>query len=239
MHDRPSDQHQEHGREHDRAAGAAAPGAGAPGAEAPGVGRRRVLGLALGAGLVPALAPAALATPSADRTGTRPHPLTDDPEPPSVALGRRVAAVATAQLGVPYAWGGGDRLGPSLGFCDEENGYLDGVCLGETTVGFDCSGLSLYCWYLASRGTVELGHYTVAQFNRSAPVDRDRLAPGDLLFFSRPNAPLHHVGIHVGDGAMIHAERTGTLVARVEHVLDVPRWAGEFAGARRPAPPTA
>ncbi|MFE6051867.1 C40 family peptidase [Kitasatospora sp. NPDC056446] len=196
-----------------------------------GLGRRRVLGLALGAGLVPALAPAAPATAAVPAAGPA--------SPTAAALGRRVAAVAAAQIGVPYAWGGGDRLGAGLGFCDEENGYLDGVCLGETTVGFDCSGLSLYCWYRASHGTVELGHYTVAQFNRSAPVERDALAPGDLLFFSRPDAPLHHVGIHVGDGAMIHAERTGTLVARVDHVLDIPRWAGEFAGARRPGAPTA
>ncbi|MFI9364993.1 C40 family peptidase [Kitasatospora sp. NPDC053057] len=192
-----------------------------------GVGRRRMLGLALGAGLAPALAPAAQPAHAAP------------PSEPAAALGLRVAAVAAAQIGVPYAWGGGDRLGPGLGFCDADNGYLNGVCLGESTVGFDCSGLSLYCWYRASHGTVELGHYTVAQFNRSAPVERDALAPGDLLFFSRPDAPLHHVGIYAGDGAMIHAERTGTLVARVEKVLDLPRWAGEFAGARRPTPPAA
>ncbi|MER7668128.1 C40 family peptidase [Kitasatospora sp. NPDC096128] len=196
------------------------------------VGRRSVLGLALGAGLAPALATAAQpanAAPASAPTGPAP---TD----PAAALGRRVAAVAEAQIGIPYAWGGGDRLGPGLGFCDEENGYLNGVCLGESTVGFDCSGLSLYCWYRASQGTVELAHYTVAQFHRSAPVERDALAPGDLLFFSRTDAPLHHVGIYAGDGAMIHAERTGTLIARVEKVLDVPRWAGEFAGGRRPGP---
>ncbi|MFE4397743.1 MULTISPECIES: C40 family peptidase [Streptomycetaceae] len=199
--------------------------------QASGVRRRRMLGLALGAGLVPALGPAAqAASDTPPETGG---------SLPAAALGRRVAAVAASQLGVPYAWGGGDRLGASLGFCDEDNGWLNGVCMGEKTVGFDCSGLSLYCWYRASHGTVELGHYTVAQFNLSAPVERDALAPGDLLFFSRPDAPLHHVGIHVGEGAMIHAERTGTLVARVENVLDVPRWAGEFAGARRPGQPTA
>ncbi|MFJ9447630.1 C40 family peptidase [Kitasatospora sp. NPDC101235] len=197
--------------------------------QAAGVLRRRMLGLALGAGLVPALGAAAQAAPDASPE-TAP-PLSAE------ALGSRVAAVAASQLGVPYAWGGGDRLGASRGFCDEQNGWLDGVCLGEKTVGFDCSGLSLYCWYRASQGTVELGHYTVAQFRLSAPVERDALAPGDLLFFSRPDAPLHHVGIHVGAGAMIHAERTGTLVARVENVLDVPRWAGEFAGARRPGQP--
>ncbi|MFE5586510.1 C40 family peptidase [Kitasatospora sp. NPDC056531] len=197
-------------------------------AQASGIGRRRMLGLALGAGLVPTLTPAAEAAARAT-----------PPSEPVAALGQRVVAVAEAQIGIPYAWGGGDRLGPSLGFCDDENGYLNGKCLGETTIGFDCSGLSLYCWYRASHGTVELGHYTVAQFHLGAPVERDALAPGDLLFFSRPGAPLHHVGIYAGDGAMIHAERTGTLIARVEHVLDVPRWASEFAGARRPGPPSA
>ncbi|MFI2608254.1 C40 family peptidase [Kitasatospora sp. NPDC018619] len=200
-----------------------------------GVRRRRMLGLALGAGLVPALGPAAQAASEAVSEA----PPVSAPSLSAAALGRRVAAVAASQLGVPYAWGGGDRLGASLGFCDEDNGWSNGVCMGEKTVGFDCSGLSLYCWYRASHGTVELGHYTVAQFNLSAPVARDALAPGDLLFFSRPDAPLHHVGIHVGEGAMIHAERTGTLVARVENVLDVPRWAGEFAGARRPGQPAA
>ncbi|WP_369185622.1 C40 family peptidase [Streptomyces sp. Y1] len=201
----------------------------------PGLGRRRLFGLALGAGLVPAVA----APARADSSGPRPGPGPGLPATAgAAALGRRVAAVAASQLGVPYAWGGGDRLGPSLGFCDDENGYLNGKCLGETTVGFDCSGLALHCWYRASHGTVELGHYTVAQYHRAAPVERDALAPGDLLFFSRPDAPLHHVGIFVGDGAMIHAERTGTLVARVERVLEVPRWAGEFAGARRPGAAT-
>ncbi|MGA5821979.1 C40 family peptidase [Kitasatospora sp. NPDC094028] len=203
------------------------------------VGRRRLFGLALGAGLAPALAAPAVAAPAvaaparAESSGTGPGPAIP-PTTDAAALGHRVAAVAAAQLGVPYAWGGGDRLGASLGFCDDENGYLDGKCLGETTVGFDCSGLALHCWYRASHGTVELGHYTVAQYHLSAPVERAALAPGDLLFFSRPDAPLHHVGIFVGDGAMIHAERTGTLVARVDRVLEVPRWAGEFAGARRP-----
>ncbi|MEE1821451.1 NlpC/P60 family protein [Streptomyces sp. BE20] len=199
----------------------------------PELGRRRVLGLALGAGVAPALG---AGTASAAAPPARPAPVRPRADSPEQALGRRVATVATAQIGVPYAWGGGDRLGPTLGFCDEENGYLDGRCLGESTVGFDCSGLALYCWYRASGGAVELAHYTVAQYHRSAPVARADLLPGDLLFFSRPGAPLHHVGLWADDGAMIHAERTGTLIARVEGVLDLPRWAGEFAGARRPLP---
>ncbi|MFE7532420.1 hypothetical protein ACFU7Y_43010, partial [Kitasatospora sp. NPDC057542] len=80
--------------------------------QAAGVRRRRMLGLALGAGLVPALGAAAQAA-SHTSPETAP-PLSAE------ALGGRVAAVAAGQLGVPYAWGGGDRLGASLGFCDEQ-----------------------------------------------------------------------------------------------------------------------
>ncbi|GAA2828755.1 NlpC/P60 family protein [Kitasatospora sp. CM 4170] len=208
------------------------------------VGRRRLLGfglagLALGAGATPALGatPASAATPSTPGAPGAPAPDTPAPAPEAVAAwGRQAATVAAAQIGVPYAWGGGDRLGASIGFCDEENGYLNGQCLGENTVGFDCSGLALFCWYRASGGAVDLAHYTVAQYHRSAPVAARDLLPGDLLFFSRPDAPLHHVGVYAGGGAMIHAERTGTLVARLSDVLDDPRWAPEFAGGRRPLP---
>ncbi|MFD0277601.1 C40 family peptidase [Kitasatospora sp. NPDC127111] len=200
------------------------------------VGRRRLLGLALAAGAGPALAAGTASAAPAPSPAPAPVRATGRRSGGPAAWGLAAAEVAAEQLGVPYAWGGGDRLGPGLGFCDEENGYLDGQCLGESTVGFDCSGLSLYCWYRASGGAVELAHYTVAQYHRSAPVDRAALLPGDLLFFSRPDAPLHHVGVYVGDGAMIHAQHTGTLVARLPDVFDDPHWGGEFAGARRPQP---
>ncbi|MDH6131980.1 cell wall-associated NlpC family hydrolase [Kitasatospora sp. MAA4] len=149
-------------------------------------------------------------------------------------VGSAVVALAQRQIGVPYAWGGGDRLGPGIGYCEDDNGYLDGVCQGESTIGFDCSGLTLYCWYAASRGAVQLGHYTVAQYRKGTPVPRAELRAGDLLFFSRPDAPLHHVGIHAGGGAMIHAAHTGTLVARLENAFADPLWGPQFAGAVRP-----
>ncbi len=144
--------------------------------------------------------------------------------------------IAQEQAGVPYAWGGGDRLGPSIGFCDSVNGYLNGVCSAENIIGFDCSGLALYCWYRASGGTVDLPHYTVAQHRRGAPVSQDRLLPGDLLFFSRLDAPLYHVGIYAGHHSMVHAERTGTDVVTLPEVFQHPKWGPEYAGAIRPRP---
>lgn len=151
-----------------------------------------------------------------------------------LATGPRVLDVARKQLGIPYAWGGGDRLGPSIGFCDDLNGYLDGMCSGENTIGFDCSGLALYCWYHATDGNVDLPHYTTAQHHKGIPTDAADLRPGDLLFFSRPDASLHHVGIYAGHHAMIHAERTGTRVAQLDHVFQHPTWGPQYAGAVRP-----
>ena len=50
---------------------------------------------------------------------------------------------ALAQLGVTYAWGGGDAAGPTLGIRD--GGVADAH--GDyAKVGFDCSGLALYAY---------------------------------------------------------------------------------------------
>ncbi|MEU7180198.1 MULTISPECIES: C40 family peptidase [Streptomyces] len=168
------------------------------------------------------------------RRTPRPHPAASGRDRDA---GPRALAEAERQIGVPYAWGGGDRLGPGPGFCAGPNGYLDGACAAERTIGFDCSGLALYAWYRASGGTIDLPHHTTAQYDAGRPVDRAELRPGDLLFFSRPEEPLHHVGIYAGDAAMVHAERTGTPVARLHDVFRHPRWGREYAGAVRPVAP--
>jgi cell wall-associated NlpC family hydrolase len=51
------------------------------------------------------------------------------------------------------------------------------------------------------------------------------LQPGDLVFFG---SPVHHVGIYVGGGMMIHAPHTGAVVS----YGSIGR--GDYAGARRP-----
>ncbi|MFI9272992.1 C40 family peptidase [Kitasatospora sp. NPDC052896] len=188
-------------------------------------GRRRFLG-----GLLAAAAAGSAAGPMAGGGTAQ----AARPRPRPRSRGGAVLAVAERQIGVPYSWGGGDRLGASLGYCEDGNGYLDGVCKGETTIGFDCSGLTLYCWYAGTGGAVQLGHYTVAQFHRGTPVERVNLAPGDLLFFSRSDAPLHHVGLYAGGNAMIHAAHTGTLVARLENVFQDPVFGPQYVGAVRP-----
>lgn len=115
-----------------------------------------------------------------------------------------VIARAESQLGVPYAWGGGDANGPTLGIRD--GGVADSY--GDyNTVGFDCSGLVVYAF--AGVG-ISLPHYTGYQYQRGTKVDPSQMQRGDLIFYG-PNAE-NHVAIYLGDGQMIEAPHSGATV---------------------------
>ena len=95
-----------------------------------------------------------------------------------------VATIAQRYLGVPYLWGG---AGPA---------------------GFDCSGLTAYCYAQVGVG---LSHGATDQQRASIPVSLAGLRPGDLVFFGDASYS-YHVGIYVGDGEMIDAPHTGAVV---------------------------
>jgi len=76
---------------------------------------------------------------------------------------------------------------------------------GASPAGFDCSGLVMYVY--AQLG-VSLPHNAAAQYSVLPHVPTSDLEPGDLVFFYG----LGHVGIYIGDGMMIHAPHTGTVV---------------------------
>ncbi|NES15890.1 peptidoglycan endopeptidase [Micromonospora sp. PPF5-17] len=95
---------------------------------------------------------------------------------------RTAIKTACAQVGDPYVWG---ATGPNS---------------------FDCSGLTQYAYKAAG---ISLTHFTGAQWNEGRPVSRDEARPGDLVFFY---SDLHHVGLYLGNGLMVHAPRTGKPV---------------------------
>ena len=135
-----------------------------------------------------AAAGAATGTGKGTATGTRTPaspqaPPAAVPDFPAPSPGAaRAVATAKAQLGKPYVFA---TAGPNT---------------------FDCSGLTSFAW--ASAG-VSMEHWTVAQYHAFPAVPLDSLAPGDLVFFG---TDLHHEGMYIGGGLMIHAPYTGTVV---------------------------
>ena len=112
---------------------------------------------------------------------------------------------ATSQVGVPYAWGGGDANGPTQGIRD--GGVADSH--GDyNKVGFDCSGLVLYAF--AGVG-ISLPHYTGYQYQKGTKIAPSEMKRGDLIFYG-PNGN-QHVAIYLGDGTMVEAPQSGQNVS--------------------------
>lgn len=93
-----------------------------------------------------------------------------------------VMQAAGSAIGQPYRWG------------------------GESPGGFDCSGLVR--WSFATSGRY-LPHSSGAQRAATTPIPPADAASGDLVFFG---SPVHHVGIYMGNGLMIHSPRSGDVV---------------------------
>jgi cell wall-associated NlpC family hydrolase len=69
-------------------------------------------------------------------------------------------------------------------------------------------------------------------FRAGQPVRRDRLRPGDLVFFRNTYKPgISHVGIYLGDGDFIHASGAKGKVTVTS--LAEPFYDSRYAGARR------
>ena len=123
------------------------------------------------------------------------------PPPADASAGAQVVAIAMQYLGVPYVWGAAD---PS--------------------VGFDCSGLTTYVF---AKIGVSLPHHAATQYTLGAPVPKDQLQPGDLVFFRG----LGHMGMYIGGGNFIHAPHTGDVV-KISPLSD-PYYVQNWVGAKR------
>jgi cell wall-associated NlpC family hydrolase len=133
---------------------------------------------------------------------------------------------ALSQLGVPYSFAGGNTDGPTLGRCVAgTDGWND--C---HIVGFDCSGLMLYAW---GKAGVTVPHFTGAMWTDPSfthITDKSQLQPGDMMMFE--GNPPGHTGMYIGDGKLVDAPHSGTVV-KIESVND-PWYRSGYIGALRP-----
>ncbi|MFB7500641.1 NlpC/P60 family protein [Streptomyces sp. NPDC056161] len=112
----------------------------------------------------------------------------------TAASGRASAAFSAAQskIGTPYVYG---ASGPSS---------------------FDCSGLT--SWAYAQAG-VSIPRTSQAQASAGTRIySQSDLKVGDLVIFYGDQ---HHVGLYAGNGLVLHAPRTGTVV-RYESINNMP-----------------
>jgi cell wall-associated NlpC family hydrolase len=93
-----------------------------------------------------------------------------------------VVKFAYAQIGKPYRWA---AEGPNA---------------------YDCSGLVTAAYRKAG---VQLPHNSRQQWRSVTPISRSQLRPGDVVFYY---PDVHHVGIYMGNGMMVHAPTYGEPV---------------------------
>ena len=119
---------------------------------------------------------------------------------PRVSAGAQTAVrAALSQLGVPYRYG-----------------------MSSPGRAFDCSGLTTWAWAKAGVG---LPRNSRRQYNALVHIPKQLAQAGDLVF---QGSPIHHVGIYLGNGTMVHAPQYGDVVK-----ITALRWS-RVVGVARP-----
>lgn len=130
-------------------------------------------------------------------------------------LRQEILTYAKSFLGTPYFWGG-----------------------DSPKTGFDCSG---FVEYVFGHFGIQLPRESHDQATVGTPVSPSNLQPGDLLFFTDTDsyASLYanhvtHVGIYMGNGAMIESSsaNNGEGVVTVQNVFQNPYYVSHYYGAR-------
>ena len=91
---------------------------------------------------------------------------------------------------------------------------------------FDCSGLTMTAWRQAG---VSLPHLSYSQYSKVRKIPLSQAKPGDLVFYF--GGSVHHVGMYIGGGKMVHAANPGDGV-EISSVLG-PWYRTYFTGVGR------
>jgi cell wall-associated NlpC family hydrolase len=127
--------------------------------------------------------------------------------PAQRATGSAVVRSAQSFTGLPYLWA------------------------GRSGFGFDCSGLTSLVFRVHG---IVIARDADAQAAGGRRVSSGATSPGDLLFYATSSGYVHHVSMYAGSGMMVQAPATGQSVQTI--AVTTPRYAAEYAGARRYLP---
>jgi cell wall-associated NlpC family hydrolase len=77
---------------------------------------------------------------------------------------------------------------------------------GQSPRCFDCSG---FVKYIHAQKGIDLPRTSHEQYKATKKISKSEAVPGDLVFFHYRNGYVHHVGIYVGDGKVLHSPKRG------------------------------
>ncbi|MSO44004.1 MAG: hypothetical protein EXQ74_01630 [Thermoleophilia bacterium] len=122
-------------------------------------------------------------------------------------LGGAAVQMTMGFRGTPYRWG------------------------GSKPGGFDCSGL---LYFVYGKLGMRLPRVAEDQAHVGTYVPWANLLPGDAVFFADSSGYIHHMGLYIGGGKMVHAPQTGDVVK--VSAITTGHYAEQFAGGRRYSP---
>ena len=113
------------------------------------------------------------------------------------AVGNAIAQKALTRVGYMYVWGG----------CHSMSEIAN-----PNHTAFDCSGLVNWAYYQSG---VNIGsNNTKSLASKGVSVSRNNMQAGDIILFSSNGSTsgIHHVGIYIGGGNIVHAPQPGIPV---------------------------
>lgn len=169
-----------------------------------------------------ALAAAAAATAALNSAVTTGGPSSNASGPSGSSAGSGAASGPSSAGG---GYSGGSRAAAAVSYALAQVGDRY-VAAAAGPSAWDCSGLTMAAWRQAG---VSLPHYSYSQYSSTKRIPLSEAQPGDLVFYF--GGGVHHVGLYIGGGKMVHAANPGDGVL-VTDILG-PWYENYFSGIGR------